>query len=335
MEYDNELINKISQSVDLLSYVERNFILQKKGNYYFTNCPFHIDKTPSLEFSPEHNSFHCFSCGKSGRIIKYLMLFENLNFDEAINKASKLAKIDLTNEPKSKTILFLRNWRNNKNKVMNNEIIRPILNYADFAVFKKEPVPEWLEEGISEEAMDFFDIRIDEKANRIVYPVFDGHNNFINVKGRTRYKNYKDLKLPKYINYKKIGQMDYLQCLEKTLPYIREKKEVIIFEGIKSVMKAYDYGFKNCVSAEKHSLTADQIILLIKLKVNIVFAYDSDVSYSSKQLIHDLSMLKHITNVFIIQDTENLLGGKTAKNAPVDLGKEVWLKLYNQKKKVV
>ena len=44
-------------------------------------------------------------------------------------------------------------------------------------------------------------------------------------------------------------------------------------------MKAYGWGFKNCVSAEKHTLTDEQIKLLVKLRVNVVFAYDSDVDY--------------------------------------------------------
>lgn len=53
----------------------------------------------------------------------------------------------------------------------------------------------------------------------------------------------------------------------------------IIFESVKSVMKAYGWGYKNCVSAEKHTLTPEQIDLLIKLRVNVVLAYDSDVNY--------------------------------------------------------
>ena len=129
--------------------------------------------------------------------------------------------------------------------------------------------------------------------------------------------------------------MDYFQCLNVTLRYVKEKKEIIIFESIKSVMKAYGWGYRNCVSAEKHNLTPEQISLLVKLKVNIVLAYDSDVSYGSGEIFKNIDKLRKVTNIYIINDINDLLGGSKAKNAPVDCGKEIWEELYKGKKKVV
>ena len=183
--------------------------------------------------------------------------------------------------------------------------------------------------------IDLFGIRVDTISNRIVYPVYDMNKKLINIKGRTRYKNYKNLKLPKYINYYSVGVMDYFQSLELTLPYIKEKNEIIIFESIKSVMKAYGWGYKNCVSAEKHTLTPEQINLLIKLRVNVVFAYDTDVDYHKGEIKQNIDRLRKITNVFIIEDYDNLLGGIETKNAPVDCGYDIWEELYLNKKKVV
>lgn len=137
------------------------------------------------------------------------------------------------------------------------------------------------------------------------------------------------------MNYKKIGVMDYFQCLEKTLPFIREKNEVIIFESIKSVLKCYGWGYKNCISAEKHTLTPEQIALLVKLKVNVVFAYDSDISYSDSEVKSNIDRLRRVTNVYVIEDTDKLLGGKEAKNSPADCGLDIWEELYFNKRKVV
>ena len=100
-------------------------------------------------------------------------------------------------------------------------------------------------------------------------------------------------------------------------------------------MKAYGWGYKNCASAEKHTLTPEQIQLLVKLNVNIVFAYDSDVSYNANDVKHDIDILRRITNVYEIHDTYGYLGGQEAKNSPVDCGKEVWEDLYSNKRKVV
>ena len=183
--------------------------------------------------------------------------------------------------------------------------------------------------------MDLFGVRIDDIGNRIVYPVYDIEGNLINVKGRTRYENYKAMKIAKYINYYTVGVMDYFQGLETTLPYIQEENEVIIFESVKSVMKAYGWGYKNCVSAEKHTLTPEQIDLLIKLRVNVVLAYDSDVNYFKDEVREDIDKLRRVTNVYIIEDKQKLLGGAKTKNAPVDCGLDIWEELYSDKRKVV
>lgn len=46
-------------------------------------------------------------------------------------------------------------------------------------------------------------------------------------------------------------------------------------------------------------------------------------------------MLKRFVNIYIIQDKDNLLGGKEGKNSPIDLGFDIWQKLYSQKKKIL
>ena len=55
-------------------------------------------------------------------------------------------------------------------------------------------------------------------------------------------------------------------------------------------------------------MTPEQIRLLIRLKVDITFAYDSDVSYLSKDALGTIRTLKRFTNVYVIEDPDNLLG---------------------------
>lgn len=332
--YDDEMLQQINENADLLGYVSQFLELEKKGDDYFAHCPAHIDKTPSLSFTPAKNSYYCFSCQRSGGIIGYLMDFEGLKFEDAVKKAAQLAQVDLSKMCHSSTITFLKKIRT-LNAPKQAPYKHEILKQKEFNKYKREPVPEWLAEGIKQDVMDLFDIRIDTYQNKIVYPVYNIDNNLINIKGRTRNKNFKALKIPKYINYFAVGVMDYFQGLNITLPYVKEANEIIIFESIKSVMKAYGWGYKNCASAEKHTLTKEQVDLLAKLKVNIVFAYDSDVDYGDNGVRQSIDKLKRITNVYIIQDKHCLLGGKDTKNAPVDLGEEIWTELYNNRKKVV
>ena len=328
------MLKDISENVNLYEYISQQMELEKRGNDYFGHCTMHTDNTPSFCVTPEKNTYYCFSCGRGGSIIGYLMDYEGLRFDEAVEKAAKLANVDLSKMCKSETIMFLK-----KLKIWSQKPKKPfehvILPYSDYDKFNKGIVQEWLDEGIKQDVMDLFDIRIDERQNRIVYPVYDINGKLINVKARTRFKNYKELRIPKYINYYQIGVMDYLQSLNMTLPYIKKENEVIIFESIKSVMKAYGWGYKNCVSAEKHTLTPEQIKLLTRLRVNIVFAYDSDINYSQKDVRQNIDRLKLLTNVFVINDKGELLGGVDAKNSPADCGMEIWEKLYKTKKKIV
>lgn len=335
MKYDDDTLAEINANANLFEYAQTQMDFVERQDHYFTNCPLHTDLTPSLCFTPSVNSFYCFSCGVGGGIIGYLMTFEKLSFDDAVQKAAKLASLDLSKVCKSSTMTMLKKYR----KVLHHETdkfehtILPDSTLDKFDADQK--ATEWLEEGISQEVMDLFGVRIDIYSNRIVYPVYDIQGNLINIKGRTRYPNYKELGLSKYINYYKVGVMDYFQGLNITLKDIKEANEIIIFESVKSVMKAYGWGYKNCVSAEKHTLTPEQIQLLVKLNVNIVFAYDSDVSYNEHDVAHDIDLLRRITNVYEIRDYYNSLGGKAAKNSPVDCGQEIWEELYSNKYKVV
>ncbi len=332
MTYDDEMLQEINASVDLLEYVSQSIEMEKKGRDYFGHCPLHIDNTPSFSITPSKNSYYCFSCGRSGGIIGYLMDYEHLRFDDAVDKAAKLGNMDLSKMCKSQTITFLKKTKNLMRE--KEQVVHEILNSNELNKYSYEDIPEWIDEGILQEVMDLFDVRINDRDNRIVYPVYDIDGNLINIKGRTRYKNFKELRIPKYINYYPIGTMDYFQGLNVTLPFIKDQNEMIIFESVKSVMKAYGWGYKNSASAEKHTITDEQLKLLVRLRVNIVFAFDSDISYSDKDIKKTIDVLKRITNVYVIYDRKGLLGGKDAKNAPVDLSREIWEQLYFNKTKV-
>ena len=222
MEYDDDMLREINDNADLLAYAQQTMELEQRGNDYFAHCPLHQDKTPSLSFTPAKNSYYCFSCGRSGGMIGFLIDFEGLDFDSAVEKASVLANVDMSKMCQSRTISMLKRWRTAlmpKIEVVKHEII-PKKELEKFS--KTEKATEWISEGIKPDVLDLFGIRIDTYGNRIVYPVYDIDGNLINIKGRTRYANYKALKLAKYMNYYKVGTMDYFQGLEITLPSIKE-----------------------------------------------------------------------------------------------------------------
>ena len=333
-KYDGEMLREIDDRADLIEYVSQTMDLEKRGDNLWAHCPKHVDETASLSFSIKDGFYHCFSCGRSGRMIWWLYDYEGLKFDDAVEKAARLANMDITKMCQSDTIIYLKKLKKMAAK-SHVKYQHPILSNSELDKYQQEQIPEWLDEGIEQNVMDLFGVRVDTWQNRIVYPVYDMDGNLINIKGRTRYPNYKQLRLSKYMNYFKVGCMDYFQGLNITLTYVKQQNEIILFESVKSVMKAYGWGYRNCASAETHDLSDEQMALILGLKVNIVFAWDTDVDYRSGDTKKQIDALKRITNVYIIQDSQGLLGGSESKNAPVDCGREVWEELYLNKRKVV
>lgn len=338
MGYDVDMLEEIDSSVDLLEYVGKDIPMKQRGKEWFGHCPLHVDKTASFSITPGVNKFFCFGCGRGGKIINYLKEYEKLSYSEAVKKAAKLAQIDLSKMCRSSTVQYNKMLK--RSRTREKKLEHPLLDKKrDYEEkYLKESIPEWEEEGIDPSVIELFEIRSDNMANRIVYPVYDSNGRFINVKGRTRYKEYKELGIAKYINYNPVGTMDYFQGANITSRFIAETKEIKIFESIKSVMKLYSHGMKDSVSAEKHTLTSEQIRLLVGNRdiSDIVLCYDSDIDYFSEKAVRsNIDSLKRFFNVYVIEDRDRLLGGKKAKNSPIDLGIDVWNELYAKRRKVI
>lgn len=337
LKYDNDAIIELCSKVDLLEYANQSMDFNKKSDDYFTNCPKHIDMTPSLSISPSKNFFYCFSCGRSGNIINWMMEYEDLTFSQALEKVIKLSGISdiskLNLKQPDALLLFKKIKKLTEEEYFQKEVIRDILDKSILEEYTIENPQEWIDEGINPLIMRKYDIRIDNKANRIVYPVYDKDFNLIGVKGRTRYKDYKERNLMKYQNYYKIGTTNFFTGMKENIHKIKEKNEIIIFEGIKSGMKVEDWGYDNWVASETSRLNDEQIQILLEMRLkNIIIAYDNDVDL--KEIKENTAMLRKFTNVFVVYDNRRLLGKKTDKVSPVDLGKEIWEILFDERMKV-
>lgn len=165
MEYDDSFLEEISEKVDLLEYASNDFQFIKKNQDYFTNCPLHSDFTPSLSITPEKNVFYCHSCGIGGGLIGWLMHIEGMSFDKAVEKASKLANIELSAMCQSKTVKLLRRIRKLKTASKHKQHV--FLKEAEFDKYRIGKVNEWLNEGIRQSEIDLFEIRLDDRSNQL------------------------------------------------------------------------------------------------------------------------------------------------------------------------
>lgn len=330
MEYDSEVLNSACDQIDLLDYAQsQGYKFTYKSGIWWCSCPRHTDKTPSLAIrESDHSKYHCYSCGSGSDAIQFFRDIENLSFSEAAEKACRIAQVDPSRLKASPTIEFMRKslpkpWTPATHEAIDEKLLEK---------YKRGDISEWREEGIKQEVLDLFEVGYDVKENRICYPIRDETGKLINIKSRTLYKNYKELRIPKYSNRFPIGRLSYFEGLNITLPDVSKSGEIILFESIKSVMKCYGWGVKNTAAVGNHSMTEDQLRLLLKLKVNVIFAYDKDVDITRDQAIwRIIKKLKMFTSVFIITDKWNLLG---EKDSPADKGEEVFRRLYKEKRRL-
>lgn len=332
MRYNNEQLEELANKVDIVDLIGETEDLHKQGQNYFIKCPFHSgDDTPSLCINPVTNRWHCFGCGAGSSVYDWLMQRDNINFPEALQKVCEMVGEEPSDYVESESITFLKQLKKQKDVKSDSIIFRKTLDFTEDYLNKydNELPQEWLDEGMTEEALRHYDVRIDPNANRIVYPVFDSDNNFIGIKGRTRIKAYKDLKIAKYINYYKIGTIDYFQGFQQAYPEIKNTKTVIIFEGIKSCIKAWGWNIRNTVSSETAALSDGQLRLLIKNGFReVIFAWDTDQKVQSIARDSKIQMLKKFTSVSIVADKHGWLN---YKDAPVDKGEVVFRKLLEER----
>ena len=81
--------------------------LKKRGINYIGLCPFHNDSHPSFSVSPTRGICHCFTCGKGGNAINFLMELEQMTYPDALRWLAKKYNIEIqeremTNEEKQR-----------------------------------------------------------------------------------------------------------------------------------------------------------------------------------------------------------------------------------------
>ena len=69
---DREVIEAIKERVDLVELISETVTLQKRGQNFIGLCPFHNEKTPSFNVSPQRGSYYCFGCQAKGDVFDWV-----------------------------------------------------------------------------------------------------------------------------------------------------------------------------------------------------------------------------------------------------------------------
>jgi len=180
-----------------------------------------------------------------------------------------------------------------------------------------------LKDGIDIKTQKEWEIMYSLKDDRIIFPIRDEIGSLVGVKARATNNEEEN----KYIYHYPVSKSKMLFGLYKTLPYIKEKNEAIVFEAEKSTIKSWGYGYKNSVAIGGKTISEAQAMLLAKLQVPIVLAFDKDCT--KEDIKKSANMLrKYFVEIYIIYDKKNILD---EKESPVD-NLTKWRYLYKNHK---
>lgn len=205
---------------------------------------------------------------------------------------------------------------------------------------------EWLNEGITKNSMDAFDIRYSISRNKIIIPHFDVNYGLIGIRGRALDKKEAEI-FGKYMPVE-IENQWYAHPLSQNLyglhlskSPIQKKNKVIVFEGEKSCLHYYDFfGEEENISVAccGSSLNKAQINLLMKncAPTEIIVAFDKEFTNPNGEdgnkyfdkLYTMCEKYKNYANFSFIFDRKGLLG---LKDSPVDRGVDIYKKLYESR----
>lgn len=223
------------------------------------------------------------------------------------------------------------------------EIKLPEYNAGALDTFIKRYPPEWLNDGISREAMDKFNIRYSISQNKIIIPHRDIDGRLIGIRGRAL-NEWEVENVGKYMPIK-LEQTWYKHPLSMNLYGIYENKETIkkskivyVFESEKSVLQFESFNMPHCAVAVCGSqFNKYQLNILLKYctPAEIVICFDREEEEGETKYFDKLYTLcqkyNQYCNFSFIYDRLGLL---EMKDSPSDKGEEIFKKLLEKRVRV-
>jgi len=305
----DDKIQEIRGATDIVEYIGTFVRLKKRGKNYIGLCPFHSEKTPSFNVSPDKGMYYCFGCSRGGDVIKFVMEWEKATYVEAIEILAERAGITIVRTEESlqsaseteklysacsfaaKT--FYRN-------LMKTDEGNFALKYFQSRGFSDKTItgfglgyslrgwdalvkqagdegikPEYLEKvGLARKRDDggYYDAF----RGRAMFPIFSTTGRVIAFGAR---KLYDDDTLGKYINSSETPiyhKSKILYGLHQAKEAIREKDSAILVEGYADLISVFQSGIHNVVASSGTALTVEQIQLIARYTKNVIFVYDGD-----------------------------------------------------------
>jgi len=101
MAYSRDDIDLVRHKTDLVELAKEVTKVRRSGRSTMAVCPFHSEKTPSLSIDGARGLYHCFGCGKSGDVYRWVQETQGLDFSGAVEFLARRAGVTLTVDPEA------------------------------------------------------------------------------------------------------------------------------------------------------------------------------------------------------------------------------------------
>ncbi len=310
---DSETVRKILDTADIVDVVSDFVNLKRRGNSYIGLCPFHNERTPSFSVSKARGYCKCFSCGKGGSAVGFIMEHEQLSYGEALRWLANKYNIEIEEEELTPEQLAAATERESMLALNDFALAHFENNLTDTADGKAIGMSYFRERGLTDTAIKRFRLGYaldrrdalssdalgkgysekllldtglcgksdrgtlyDRFRGRVIYPVFALSGKVLAFGGRTLRKEKdvaKYVNSPESIIYHKSNQLYGLYQARRA---IVAADKCILVEGYMDVISMSQRGVENVVASSGTSLTDGQISLIHRFTQNVTVIYDSD-----------------------------------------------------------
>jgi len=311
---DQLTIEKILDAANIVDVVSEFVTLRKRGVNYVGLCPFHNEKTPSFYVSPSKGICKCFSCGKGGNVIHFLMEHEQMSYWDAAKWLARKYGIPYNERELTDSEKALQNERESmfitnqfaldffKDTLLNTDKGRAVgLAYFRKRGFRDDILDKFflgyspdepdalaraaqakgytrenlVKTGLCYERENDGQLR-DRFRGRVIFPVHSLSGKVVAFGGRIMTA---DAKVAKYVNSPEsiiYSKSRELYGLYQAKQAIVRKDRCFLVEGYADVISMFQSGVENVVASSGTSLTPGQIRLIHRFTNNITVLYDGD-----------------------------------------------------------
>lgn len=310
---DRETVQRILDAADIVEVVSDFVHLKRRGSSYLGLCPFHNERTPSFSVSKSKNICKCFSCGKGGSPVNFIMEHEQMSYYEALRYLARKYNIEIKEHEMSDKEREEESERESMLAVNDFALKHFEKNLQETDDGRDIGLSYFLDRGINEASIKKFRLGYSlEKSNdllnaaksrgynekylietglciktdqgrvydrfkgRVMFPVFSISGKVIAFGGRTLKKDVaKYVNSPESLIYKKSYQ---LYGLYQAKQAIVKHDKCILVEGYMDVISMHQSGIENVVASSGTSLTDGQIRLIHRFTDNVTVIYDGDAA---------------------------------------------------------